>query len=109
MSSCVHYYFLSPTGLTLDEILYEFQNVRIPWPHLALALKLDNSIVETISQQCGSDEDKALRMVLNTWMSNYESSWEILSLAVMHLPMLRQKGAELYTKYVSQGIKKHFN
>ena len=95
---------MSLTDLTIDDILNEFERIRIPWPQLALALKLENSIVEKISQQCGGDEAKCLRMVLHNWMSNHESSWEILSLAVMRLPMLRQKGAELYTKYVSKGI-----
>ena len=81
----------------------EIQGI-IRWPQFGLVLGIEKEIIEKTAQQFGGDEQRALRHIVTNWLDNDpDASWEKLAKAVMRMPMLREKGAQLYTKYVSKG------
>lgn len=81
----------------------EIQGI-ITWPQFGLVLDIEKEIIEKTAQQFGGDEQRALRHIVTHWLDNdHDASWEKLAKAIMRIPMLREKGAQLYTKYVSKG------
>ena len=64
-------------------------------------------MIEQTAQLFGGDEERAFHQVVTNWLDNDpDASWEKLAKVVMRIPMLRQEGAQLYSKYVSKGYTK---
>ena len=100
---CYDNLFLNTTVLILEDILKEIRGL-ITFPQLGLVLNIEIEVIERTAQLFGGDEERALHHVVTNWLDNDpDASWEKLAKAVMRIPMLRQKGAQLYSKYVSKG------
>ena len=89
------------TLVTIDGALKELKSVA--WPRLLFALDIDRTVETRIAEECGVDENAAMKEVLKHWLDNVEdASWETLAKAVMTQPPFRRTGAYIYNKYVNE-------